>query len=389
MLQLKELGLSEGQVKVYISVLELGIASLKKIQEKTGLERRSIYDILNKLIEKGLISYTVENNKSTYQCTHPNKLLEDIKEKQKSLKELEDKIPDVKKLFAMSKPDIRSEVYRGNEGVKSLLDEILDYKESFWMGGNSMENYKAVPEGFQIWFYKWMERRVKKKHMMYDLVSHGMFLKGLEPSKKEEHEKKFYKYKSLPDGMYVPLVIVIFGNKVAQIQWDRQSFAFVIESEKAKSSFMKYFHHFWDMNVQALKGVDKVYNAWDEMLEELEKGEEYYVLGSPWFGQRQKIPEWFPEFHTRRQAKGVKARFLFVSGTEKLTEKNKKYYYNLGQVRFLAQNIYAGMQINIYHDKILMLVWKEKDPIVFKIEDKIVHDTFKSYYDTLWKQARI
>ena len=32
--QLKELGLSEGQVAVYTAVLELGISSLNKIQEK-------------------------------------------------------------------------------------------------------------------------------------------------------------------------------------------------------------------------------------------------------------------------------------------------------------------------------------------------------------------
>ena len=57
---LKELGLSSGQIQVYAAVLDLGISTLNKIQEKTGIERRNIYDILNKLIEAGLISYTVE-----------------------------------------------------------------------------------------------------------------------------------------------------------------------------------------------------------------------------------------------------------------------------------------------------------------------------------------
>ena len=60
--ELKELDLTEGQVKVYLAVLEIGIASIKKIQEKTALERRSIYDILNKLIEKGLMTYTKEKS---------------------------------------------------------------------------------------------------------------------------------------------------------------------------------------------------------------------------------------------------------------------------------------------------------------------------------------
>src|SRR3989344_4252811 len=121
--ELGELGLSYGQIEVYSAVLDLGISTLNKIQEKTGIERRNIYDILNKLIEKGMISYTVEKGKKTYQCTHPNKILEEIKKKEEGLKELEQKIPQIAELFTTHRPDINAEVYRGNEAMKSLLNE--------------------------------------------------------------------------------------------------------------------------------------------------------------------------------------------------------------------------------------------------------------------------
>ncbi|MEX0932914.1 MAG: helix-turn-helix domain-containing protein [Candidatus Pacearchaeota archaeon] len=242
---LKELGLSAGQIKVYSAVLELGISTLNKIQEKTGIERRNIYDILNKLIEAGLISYTIEKGKRTYQCTHPNKLLEEIKDKEKKLKNLESQIPAIKDLFDLSKPEIKAEVFRGTEAIKSLFDEILEYKESYWLGGNSFEEYKAVPDSLQVWFGHWMNQRVEKKHVMNDLVSQGTFLKGLEPNKISKHKIAYYKYCSLPKDLYVPMVIIIFGNKVAQILWGKQSFAFVLESDKIKESFMRYFNHFW------------------------------------------------------------------------------------------------------------------------------------------------
>ena len=70
---LQKIGLTAGEIKVYNAVLELGISSLGKIQEKTGIERRNIYDILNKLIEKGLISYTIEKGKKTFQAKLPKK----------------------------------------------------------------------------------------------------------------------------------------------------------------------------------------------------------------------------------------------------------------------------------------------------------------------------
>src|SRR3989344_1521777 len=176
---LKELGWSEGEVRVYAAVLESGIGSLNKIQEKTGIERRNIYDILNKLIEKGFVSYTLEKGKRTYQCVHPGKIREEIRQKETALKRLAEKIPEVEGLFAANKPVIRAEVYRGNEGIKALLEEILEYKESFWLGGNSFENYKAVSKGLQIWWENWMKRRAERKHLMHDLVSYGTSLKGL------------------------------------------------------------------------------------------------------------------------------------------------------------------------------------------------------------------
>src|SRR3989344_2051758 len=90
--QLKELNLSEGQIAVYAAVLELGISSLNKIHEKTGIERRNIYDILNKLIEKGLISYTIEKGKKTFQSTHPNKIISYLEDKKRDVEKIEQEI---------------------------------------------------------------------------------------------------------------------------------------------------------------------------------------------------------------------------------------------------------------------------------------------------------
>jgi HTH-type transcriptional regulator, sugar sensing transcriptional regulator len=239
--QLKELSLSDGQIAVYTAILELGISTLNKIHEKTGIERRNIYDILNKLIEKGLISYTVEAGKRTYQCTHPNKILEEVNKKRVALNELETMIPQINNMFNLSKPSIRAEVYRGNEAMKALFEEALEYKESYWIGGNSgVEKYSL-----KNWFKHWMQRRIEKKHIMYDLVDYGTHLEDLKPADIKKHRKEYYKYCALPKELKSPMVIVIFGNKVAQILWSDQSFAFVLESVEIKESFMKYFHYFW------------------------------------------------------------------------------------------------------------------------------------------------
>ncbi|MFQ5620793.1 MAG: TrmB family transcriptional regulator, partial [Candidatus Nanoarchaeia archaeon] len=219
---LRELGLSKGQISVYSAVLELGTSSLNRIQEKTGIERRNIYDILNKLIERGLISYTVESGKRTYQCTHPNKILEEIGKKEEALAELKSKVPDIKDLFDVSRVDIRAEVYRGNESMKALLNEVLEYDTSYWIGGNA----GVESTNLKNWFGHWMDKRVEAKHVMNDLVDCGTFLEGLKPGDVKKHKKSLYKYCALPKDLRSPMVVIIFGNKVAQVLWAKQSFAF-------------------------------------------------------------------------------------------------------------------------------------------------------------------
>lgn len=242
--ELQELGFSDGQIKVYNAILELGISTLNGIHEKTGIERRNIYDILNKLIEKGFVSYTEEKGKRTYQITTPNKLLDEVKKRQEQLKKIEEKIPDLNKIYESTKPDKSAEVYRGNESMKALLDDMLNYKESFWIGGNSgAENNTNL--NFKTWFGHWMKKRVEKKHMMFDLVDYGTYLTGLKSDDGSIFKNNYYKKCHLPKNLGSPMVIAIYGNKVAQILWSQQSFAFVIESKEIRESFMKYFNYFW------------------------------------------------------------------------------------------------------------------------------------------------
>jgi len=240
---LKELNLSDGQIVVYSAVLELGSTSLNGIQEKTGIERRNIYDILNKLIEKGFMTYVDEKKSRKYQCTHPDNLKNAIEQKQKSLESLHSKIPQITDMFNYSKPGIRAEVYRGNEAIKSLLNEALNYDATYWIGGNS--GVETCSEDMRLWFKRWTKKRVEMKRYMYDLVDHGTYLEDFKPNDIAKHKKHFYKYATLPKNLQSPMVMVMFGNKVAQVLWNKQPFAFVLDSEEVHESFMKYFNYFW------------------------------------------------------------------------------------------------------------------------------------------------
>lgn len=241
--ELKELNLTTGQIKVFESILEQGTIGIHKIQERTGLERRAIYDIVNKLIEKGFITYVEEKGKRKYQITHPRNLREAIESKQKTLIELSKKLPQITDIFNSKKLDIKAEVYRGNEAMKALLNESLEYDATYWIGGNS--GVELINEDMKLWFKRWTKKRVQQKKFMYDLVDHGTHLEDYKPNDIEKHKKEYYKYCTLPKHLRSPMVIIMFGTKVAQVLWSKQSFGFVLDSKDLNESFMKYFHYFW------------------------------------------------------------------------------------------------------------------------------------------------
>ena len=147
---LKKIGLSEGEIKVYDALLEIGVTSINNIHEKVGIDRRNIYDILNKLIERGLVSYIEENGKRIFKVSNPDRILSYIEEKKSSLNdiksEVEKIVPTMKTIFNSDKQELFAEIFKGAEGLKAVWDDILNYKESYWIGSGVY-----VPDCDSLW----------------------------------------------------------------------------------------------------------------------------------------------------------------------------------------------------------------------------------------------
>ncbi|MFC1691050.1 TrmB family transcriptional regulator [Nanoarchaeota archaeon] len=235
---LRKIGLSEGELKIYSALLDLGRAPINKIHESTGIERRNIYDILNKLIERGLVTYITENKKRFFQISHPNKIIGYLEEKEHNLnktkKEIEKEIPSIIEKFNVIKPDINSEIFRGVEGVKAVWDDMLNYRDVFWIGSG-----RFFPKAFPIWFKNWNKRRIEAKTKFINLFIHEM--------KKELKVLPLEEVRFLPKEFSGnPTMICIFGNKVINFMMGKDLFAFVIESKQLAENYKKYHKYLWD-----------------------------------------------------------------------------------------------------------------------------------------------
>ena len=94
--ELKELGLTNNEIKVYLILLEHGILNPTKLAEKTGMHRSYIYDTLERLLERGIINTTLVNNKKNYQSVDPKALREIFELK---LRQIDNILPNLSNLF--------------------------------------------------------------------------------------------------------------------------------------------------------------------------------------------------------------------------------------------------------------------------------------------------
>ena len=127
---LEKLGLSDKEIKVYLTCLSLGPSPVRKIALQAQINRGTTYDILRSLKELGLVSYYHQDKNQYFIAEDPNKLRDAVGQKQQALtdvmKELDEVIPQLKSRYddAGSKPVVK--YYEGSAGLKTILRDVID-----------------------------------------------------------------------------------------------------------------------------------------------------------------------------------------------------------------------------------------------------------------------
>ena len=234
---LQEIGLTNTEIKVYLSLLSIGVTSAGKIVEDTGIYRKNLYDALNKLIEKGLVTYVIENKIRYFQPKNPDNLLRYLEEKKNKITEKETEIkkelPKLKEKFESLNPEIESEIYRGNEGIKTILRDCLDYKEILMIGATG-----DVEDRLPYFWPHYNKKREKLKCRWKLLLVY-------ESRNKPITKSKYYKYKILPKILSGLNVIYIYGDYVANVLWLEKPIAFVTKHKTLANNYKKYFNYLW------------------------------------------------------------------------------------------------------------------------------------------------
>ncbi|MDO8427808.1 MAG: helix-turn-helix domain-containing protein, partial [Candidatus Diapherotrites archaeon] len=123
---LNDLGLTHGEARVYLSLLNLGPSKVGLIVKKSNVASSKVYAILDKLIQKGLVSYIFQGKLKVYSAANPLRLLdyaEELKDKVDETKiQLEKILPLLESKFLATRADYHAEIFEGLRGIRNFFD---------------------------------------------------------------------------------------------------------------------------------------------------------------------------------------------------------------------------------------------------------------------------
>ncbi|MEK6908853.1 MAG: helix-turn-helix domain-containing protein [Nanoarchaeota archaeon] len=117
---LREAGLTNGEIKVYTSLLKLGSVTSGPLIKESHISRSIIYEILNKLIEKGLVSYVIKDKTKHYQASDPKAIEGYIEERIKSLNKNKSEIEGILPYLLSLKNSAKGSTVQAYEGFKGI-----------------------------------------------------------------------------------------------------------------------------------------------------------------------------------------------------------------------------------------------------------------------------
>jgi len=223
---LKSIGLTEAESRVYLALLELGPSLAGQLSRKTGIHRRNVYDITERLIQKGVIGYIIKNNRRFFEASSPERLKEILDEKQKSFNEI---LPQLNLLYNQTKEKQETNFYKGTEGLKTIFQDQLESKEILILGASSSA-FEILP-----FYFKWYDKDRVKRKIKTRIITNKEFNKKV----------PFSEIRYLPKKYSNPLAINIWNDKVAIILWKSPPLAIVIKQQEIADSYKKYFELIW------------------------------------------------------------------------------------------------------------------------------------------------
>ncbi len=238
--QLNNLGLNGRQARVYLSILQLGPASAIEIAKHSGFKHPTVYDVLDVLKERRLVTESTINGRKVFAPEDPASLLQMEEERRMMLESI---LPDLRDLYLGGTHRTRIHFYEGRAGVMAIRAELLNVrsKEYFYFGSvqemlklsSPEEEEEFVKERMRRGIWSWSIRN-RMREVPFEYMKPG------------EHNFRHVRYFPRPmsdsvSGLY------IYDDKIAIGSALKENYSIIIESRELFTLMKALWQCIWDI----------------------------------------------------------------------------------------------------------------------------------------------
>lgn len=238
-IDLLKLGLNKNEAEVYLSLVRFREADANHLIKDTKFHKKIVYDNLQRLMDKGLITGVIKDGRKLFLLSMPHMLSSYIDEQKKELEEKE-KIAvklenEIEKMARIPLDKQEATLYSGKQAVKAFYAETLKNGDYYVIGAPKI-SVEIMGELF--WETHHMKRKAEN-HKAYLILNESL----KEWSKKVKDNYTEVKY--LSKGFEPQTETHIQENVVAIIVWTYEPVIFKMHSKTVAESYKKYFNLLW------------------------------------------------------------------------------------------------------------------------------------------------
>ena len=241
---LQRIGLTAGETKVYEALLELGETTRTELAKKSGISPSKIYDVANRLLEKGIIASVKKNGVLHFSAADPRRLTAFIEQKEAEiLKErtlIDALLPQLTLKYAKTEENADVEVFTGWAGMKTVFDDIvrtLEKNECNYIFGASRGYDSRQADIFFAQYYQKKRKKGFGTRIIFNEDVRGnaartATLKGPRDEMRFLHQETFTEINTYRDTV----LLIMLLKKPLVIR---------VRNKEAAKSFKAFFDSLW------------------------------------------------------------------------------------------------------------------------------------------------
>ena len=235
--QLKNAGLDDKEALAYLALLELGESSMGQLVKASKLKRTTLYDTIESLKERRLVSTSKKNKKVVYIAENPRKIIELLDEKKESMQKI---LPELLSIANSIHKKPRIRYFEGIEGIKEVYRDTLRFPNQKVQAWVAEEMIHKFDQKFLDEYYtpKRLEKKIWAEVIAPDLPDIRVY-KGLDVTS--------LRTTRLIDANEFPLEVEInlYGHNNIGIMSFHDELGLIIESESVSRTLKSIFALQW------------------------------------------------------------------------------------------------------------------------------------------------